>query len=256
MTCRHANRPASNRISQPLRVFINLLCALTLLCGLNSAYADPNQLHARLASAAPELNPQALQRAVAAMTCAINYGSEPASRLAVIDFSLPSSAQRLWLFDLETHALIMRELVAHGQGSGGNFASQFSNIEGSHQSSIGLFRTQESYYGQHGYSLRMDGLEQGINDQARRRAIVIHGADYVDESWVARQGRIGRSHGCPAVPQHAIRTVVDNLKGGQFLFAYYPDEQWIQTSAYLNCAGAESQNLLAAGTRPTAAENL
>src|SRR5690606_6407251 len=102
--------------------------------------------------------------------------------------------------------------------------------------SIGLFRTQESYYGQHGYSLRMDGLEPGINDQARQRAIVIHGADYVDASWVERQGRIGRSHGCPAVAQDVIRTVVDNLKGGQFLFAYYPDEQWLQTSSYLNCA--------------------
>jgi hypothetical protein len=256
MTCRQANRPGLNTNSHQIPFIISLLCALTLLCGLNFAYADPQKLNARLASAAPELNPQALQRAVAAMTCAVNNGTEPASRLAVIDFSLPSSEQRLWLFDLETHALIMRELVAHGQGSGGNYASEFSNIEGSHQSSIGLFRTQESYYGQHGYSLRMDGLEQGVNDQARRRAIVIHGADYVDESWVARQGRIGRSHGCPAVPQHAVRTVVDNLKGGQFLFAYYPDEQWLQTSAYLNCAGAESQNLLASGTRPTAAENL
>jgi len=187
----------------------------------------------------------ALERALAAMTCAINHGAEAASRLAVIDFSLPSSEQRLWLFDLETQSLVMRELVAHGQGSGDNYAREFSNVEGSHQSSIGLFRTQESYYGQHGYSLRLDGLEPGINDQARRRAIVIHGADYVEESWVARQGRIGRSHGCPAVPQHAIQTVVDNLKGGQFLFAYYPDEEWIQTSAYLNCAKSGSEKLIA-----------
>jgi len=221
------------------------LIALMLTFGVSPTNADPQKLKTQLASAAPELNLQVLKRAVAAMTCAVNHGAEPASRLAVIDFSLPSTEQRLWLFDLETKSLVMRELVAHGQGSGDNYANQFSNIEGSHQTSLGLFRTQESYYGQHGYSLRMDGLEQGINDQARSRAIVIHGADYVDKSWIARQGRIGRSHGCPAVSRHVIRSVVDNLKGGQFLFAYYPDEQWIQTSAYLNCADGDSQNVIA-----------
>jgi hypothetical protein len=240
-----------NRLSVP-----GVFCTVLLSFVLNPAYADVKLLHARLADAAPDLNPQALERALAAMTCAINHGAEPASRLAVIDFSLASSEQRLWLFDLDEYSLLMRELVAHGQGSGDNYARKFSNIEGSHQSSIGLFRTQESYYGQHGYSLRMDGLEAGINDQARSRAIVIHGADYVDESWVARQGRIGRSHGCPAVPQHAIRTVVDNLKGGQFLFAYYPDEQWIQTSAYLNCATGASPNLIASGNQESGAESL
>lgn len=218
--------------------------------------SDLAALYDRLAFAAPELNPQALQRALAAMTCAIHHGEKPATRLAVIDFSLPSSEQRLWLFDLDSEALILRELVAHGQGSGDNYAKTFSNIEGSHQSSIGLFRTQESYFGQHGYSLRLDGLEAGINDQARRRAIVIHGADYVDASWIERQGRIGRSQGCPAVPQHAIKTVVDHLKDGQFLFAYYPDEQWIQTSAYLNCASAGAQNLLASGNTPNNADSL
>ncbi len=229
------------------RGMISILCALVLSLGFSPAYSNPQNLNARLASAAPDLSPVALQHAVAAMTCAISNGAQPAQRLAVIDFSLPSSEQRFWLFDLETKSLIMRELVAHGQGSGGNYAREFSNIEGSHQSSIGLFRTQESYYGQHGYSLRMDGLEEGINDLARRRAIVIHAADYVDESWVARQGRIGRSHGCPAVPQHAIRTVVDNLKDGQFLFAYYPDEEWKQVSAFLNCAGGQSPALIASG---------
>jgi hypothetical protein len=240
---------------------INTLAMLLVASAPGLAQAERSApdlayLQASLSTAAPELNPQALQRALAAMTCAINHGEEPASRLAVIDFSLPSSEQRLWLFDLDTEALILRELVAHGQGSGDNYAKTFSNIEGSHQSSIGLFRTQESYFGQHGYSLRLDGLEAGINDQARRRAIVIHGADYVDASWIARQGRIGRSQGCPAVPQHAIKTVVDHLQGGQFLFAYYPDEQWIQTSAYLNCAGVSTQNLLASGNTSTNADSL
>lgn len=245
----------SQETQNPLTI-LGVLCCMVFLVTHSPIQADDTLVHTKLANAAPDLNPQALERALAAMTCAINHGAEPASRLAVIDFSLPSSEQRLWLFDLAEHSLIMRELVAHGQGSGDNFARTFSNVEGSHQSSIGLFRTQESYYGQHGYSLRMDGLEAGINDQARNRAIVIHGADYVDESWIARQGRIGRSHGCPAVPQHAIRTVVDNLKGGQFLFAYYPDEQWLQTSAYLNCATGSSQNLIASGNRESHPDTL
>lgn len=249
-------RQPSSRPDHILHKLITLMLICLMVTGFGQVHADPSRLYERLANVAPDLNPLALQRALAAMTCAVNHGAEPASRLAVIDFSLPSSEQRLWLFDLDNHALILRELVAHGQGSGDNYASTFSNTEGSHQSSIGLFRTQESYIGQHGYSLRLDGLEAGINDQARRRAIVIHGADYVDASWIARQGRIGRSQGCPAVPQHAIKTVVDNLKGGQFLFAYYPDEQWIQTSAYLNCAGVNAPNLLASGSSPGVTDSL
>jgi hypothetical protein len=169
------------------------------------------------------------------MQCAVNNGSAPADRLAVIDFSRPSSERRLWIFDLKRRTLLLRELVAHGQGSGENFATRFSNREGSHQSSIGLFRTSETYVGQHGYSLRMDGLEPGINDRARERAIVIHPADYVHPAWIRRHGRIGRSHGCPAVRPEVARMVVDSLKGGQFMFSWYPDRQWMRSSAYLNC---------------------
>ncbi len=184
---------------------------------------------------APNLNRTVLGKAIAAMTCAVNHGLEPAARLAVIDFSLPSSEPRLWIFDLESHALLLEELVAHGRNSGDNLATDFSNIRGSHQSSIGLFRSSESYFGQHGYSLRMDGLEPGINDRARERAIVIHGADYVNQQWVERHGRIGRSHGCPAVSREVANQVVDTLKDGQFVFSFYPDQEWLATSAYLNC---------------------
>ena len=192
-------------------------------------------LASTLATQAPELNPQVLLTAVSAMQCAVNSGAEPAQRLAVIDFSLPSTEQRMWVFDLQTRTLLLQDLVAHGQGSGDNLASSFSNVEGSHQSSIGLFRTQESYFGKHGYSLRMDGLEPGINDLARQRAIVIHPADYVDPSWITRHGRIGRSHGCPAVRPEVASMVVDSLKGGQFMFSYYPDDHWLATSAFINC---------------------
>lgn len=188
-----------------------------------------------LSRAAPSLNKEALRHAVAAMQCAVNNGAQPAQRLAVIDYSLPSTARRLWIFDLKRQRVLLRDFVAHGRQSGENLATRFSNSEGSHQSSLGLFRTAESYQGKHGYSLRMDGLEPGINDRARERAIVIHSASYVDPRLVRSQGRIGRSLGCPAVRPEVGRMVVDQLKGGQFMFSWYPDRRWLQNSAYLNC---------------------
>ena len=192
-------------------------------------------LYNSLAQAAPELNPQALKSALSAMQCAVSNGASPAQNLAVIDYSQPSTARRLWIFDLRKKTLVLRDLVAHGQKSGENFATQFSNNEGSHQSSLGLFRTQESYQGAHGYSLRMDGLEPGFNALARDRAIVIHAADYVSPLWSKREGRIGRSQGCPAVRPQVARQVVDKLKDGQFMFSWYPDQRWLKSSPYLNC---------------------
>ena len=210
--------------------------ALSLALSLQAnAQSFDSQLHDQLASSAPKLNPDVLDAAFKATQCAINNGVAVPERLAVIDFSLPSSEQRMWIFDLGQGRLLLKDLVAHGKNSGNLEASAFSNIEGSHQSSIGLFKASESYRGVHGYSLRLDGLEPGINDLARQRAIVIHGADYVSPDWVADYGRIGRSHGCPAVDNKVIQSVVDNLKGGQLVFKYYPDQKWLQTSSFLNC---------------------
>ena len=225
------------------------LAAVRLSIGSTSVQAvtNPPALIAPLASqlsiTAPDLNEKVLNKAVMAMECAVANGAKPAARLAVIDFSLPSAEERLWIFDLQSKKLLLQDLVAHGSGSGDNYSAAFSNIEGSHQSSIGLFRTAESYTGRHGYSLRMDGLERGINDLARQRAIVIHAADYVDPGWVARYGRIGRSQGCPAVRPEVAGMVVDKLKGGQFMFSYYPDEHWLATSEFLNCNKAQGQLL-------------
>lgn len=199
------------------------------------ATSNPKKLLQSLSKVAPTLDTKVLNHAILAMQCAVRHGASPARRLAVIDYSLPSTEQRLWIFDLSRKKLLLRDLVAHGQASGENNATRFSNYEGSHQSSLGLFRTQESYYGTHGYSLRMDGLEPGFNDRARDRALVIHAADYVDPEWIPRQGRIGRSQGCPAVRPEIARKVVDSLKDGQFMFSWYPDEEWLQNSAFLNC---------------------
>ena len=229
-------------------IFLRRFCfaALALAATCSTAYAANPQLLSKLSHAAPELNPQALKSALSAMQCAVNNGAKQAQHLAVIVFSQPSTARRLWIFDLNRKTLVLRDLVAHGKESGENFATSFSNTEGSNQSSLGLFSTQESYVGSHGYSLRMDGLEPGINDQARERAIVIHPADYVNPLWSKTQGRIGRSLGCPAVRPQVARKVVDKLKNGQFMFAWYPDKRWLQSSAYLNCQPRQVASIVSA----------
>lgn len=186
---------------------------------------------------APGLDTNVLSLALAAGDCAARRGlvGQP-RRLAVIDYSLPSSQRRLWVFDLANRQLLYTELVAHGRGSGEARATLFSNDDGSYRSSLGLFATAETYVGGNGYSLRMDGLEPGFNDRARERAIVMHGAWYVDPALASRTGRLGRSQGCPAVRPQVAHQLIDTLKGGQLVFAYYPDADWLRHSTLLHCA--------------------
>lgn len=152
--------------------------------------------------------------------------------LTVIDYRKPSTEKRLWVLDMETGALLFHELVAHGKGSGDNFATQFGNEDGSNRTSLGVFLTAETYSGKHGYSLRLDGLESGINDRARDRAIVIHPADYVSVDFATRVGRLGRSHGCPAVNPSISKALIDAIAGGSVVVAYGDDEKWLTTSAF------------------------
>ena len=176
-----------------------------------------------------------LELALTATTCAVRKGvvaPRPAT-LTIIDFSRPSTEPRLWVLDLATGQWLFEELVAHGSGSGGNLSTRFSNESNSRQSSLGLFTTGESYVGKHGYSLRLDGLEAGINDRARERAIVIHGAAYVSVATARALGRLGRSWGCPALRLEATRPVIDSIKGGGVVFAYYPDPAWLAGSSFL-----------------------
>lgn len=188
-----------------------------------------------LARLAPIADPAVIRLAVEAMSCAEKSGQQPAPRLAVIDYSRPSTETRLWIFDLASKSLLFNELVAHGRNTGDNYAVSFSNKAGSYQSSLGLYRTLSSYDGNNGYSLRLEGLEPGVNQNALDRAIVIHGADYVSKEFAKKVGRIGRSYGCPAVRQAIARPLIDNLKGGNYLFAYYPDPAWLKSSRYLRC---------------------
>lgn len=175
-----------------------------------------------------------LDMALNAASCAVKSGAANApSTLTVIDYSKPSTERRLWVFDLQSRELVYEELVAHGQGSGATMATQFSNENETHQTSLGLFKTDTTYVGKNGYSLRLDGLDKGINDRARDRAIVMHGAPYVSPEFVKKTGRLGRSWGCPAISAEVARRIIDRVKGGGLVFAYYPDKNFIKTSKYL-----------------------
>lgn len=178
---------------------------------------------------------EVLDLAMRAYQCGRARGEFRQPLLTVIDYSLPSSEKRLWVIDLTRHRVLFHELVAHGANSGDAYAVAFSNRVGSRQSSLGLFRTDETYVGQHGRSLRLSGLEPGVNDKARERAIVMHAADYVSDATVSTYGRLGRSWGCPALPGGVNDRIIDRIRGGSALFAYYPDRGWLQSSRFLNC---------------------
>lgn len=154
--------------------------------------------------------------------------------LSIIDFSQPSCQKRLYVIDLDSYSLLFHTWVAHGRNSGGEKANAFSNKPSSHKSSLGFYLTGDTYRGKHGYSLRLEGLEKGINDNALRRAIVVHGADYVNESMASRLGYIGRSQGCPAISKALYRPIIDNIKEGSCLFIYYPSEKYLESSPLLN----------------------
>jgi hypothetical protein len=147
--------------------------------------------------------------------------------LTIIDFSLPSTEKRLWVIDLKNKEVLLHTLVSHGRNSGLLMAEKFSNNPQSYQSSLGFYKTGETYQGKHGYSLRLDGLEKGFNDQARNRAIVVHGADYAREEVAKMSGRLGRSLGCPAVPSELSKEVIDLIKDGSLLFIFGQDENYL-----------------------------
>jgi len=227
------------------------------------AVAPPEHATAPLASAQPRLagerrrpiidlaaaasagvSSHVLDLAMGAVRCAVQSGdlASPSS-LTLIDYSRPSTEPRLWVFDLRTGELRFRELVAHGKGTGENLAEHFSDDLNSHQSSLGLFVTRDTYVGANGYSLRLDGLEAGFNSRAMERAIVMHGAPYVTETIAATQGRLGRSWGCPALREAVARDVIDFVRGGGVVFSYYPDQTWLEQSRFLHCTPGDLDDL-------------
>jgi len=226
------------------------IAALGLVVLAGTARADVPMVE-RLIAAAPAANPDVIKLATRAADCARRQGLlDGFQHLAVIDYSLPSTQPRMWVFDVERGRLLFQELVAHGRNTGERVAQHFSNIEGSKMSSLGLFQTADTYYGSNGYSLRLRGLDAGFNDNALSRAIVMHGAPYVSEAIAERLGRLGRSWGCPAVRPEVARTVIDTLKGGALLFAYYPDRKWLSESPMLRCGDARPERTVASLEAP------
>ncbi|HEU4695131.1 MAG TPA: murein L,D-transpeptidase catalytic domain family protein [Vicinamibacterales bacterium] len=226
------------------RVFpIRSLLVCAVLIGVSAAVCLPLAAKTRAAFSADAwsdidrgaIDQRVFELALGAAACAVKSGQivNP-STLTIIDYSQPSTERRLWVFDLHRQALLYEELVAHGKESGDNMATRFSNEMNSHQSSLGLFLTEDTYVGRNGYSLRLRGLDEGFNDRAHERAIVMHGAPYVNDDIGRTMGRLGRSWGCPALREGVARAVIDRVKGTGILFAYYPDSEWLKSSKYLN----------------------
>lgn len=161
--------------------------------------------------------------------------------MAIADFSQSSRNKRLYVIDFEAKKLLLNTYVAHGRNSGEEYARKFSNQNSSYQSSLGFYRALSTYQGKHGLSLRLEGLEKNINDQALARAIVMHGADYVSESFIKQTGRLGRSLGCPAVSNEVHKGLIELLNGGAGLFLYYPDNAYLSGSHILKNALASAQ---------------
>ena len=181
------------------------------------------------------INPGALAAVLKAYECA-SHSKASKKFLTIIDYTKPSSEKRMYVIDMHKHQLVSQQLVAHGQNSGGKSSTKFSNRNGSHQSSIGVFVTENTYQGKNGLSLRLRGLDRGYNDRANQRAIVIHGANYVNSSYVKKHGMIGRSWGCPALEPKYAKSTIDTIKNGSVVVAYYKDKQWEKSSQYLHCA--------------------
>ena len=203
-----------------------------LLAASLLAVSEPSE--GALQAQIPRASHTALSAGLAAWRRALESGAaRRPDVLTVIDYSRPSTEPRLFVIDIPANRVRFAELVAHGRGSGENSAERFSNRDGSHESSLGVFRSADAYVGTHGVALRLEGLEPGFNDHARDRAIVVHGAGYVSSAFAAAQGRLGRSWGCPAVRPEIAKTLIDAIKDGSLVVAYYPDPGWLSHSAFL-----------------------
>jgi len=159
---------------------------------------------------------------------------EKSDVITICDFSLSSRHKRLFIIDLKNFGVVVNTYVAHGRKSGGEFAKKFSNRTNSHQSSLGFYITKNPYYGENGLSLRLEGVEKGFNDKALRRNIVVHGSEYASDNFLNTNKFLGRSHGCPAVPEDEIETVISTIKEGSCFFIYFPAKKYLTASKILN----------------------
>ena len=216
-----------------------MLVVVSVAGAANADGGAPSDFVDRIVAQTENLRSDVLELALTAYDEGLEDGYFTRARLTVIDYTLPSYEERLWVIDMETKTVLFEEIVAHGmgrpRGSGGDMeaAKDFSNLIGSRKSSLGLFVTAETYRGRHGYTLRLDGLERGVNHNARERLIVIHSAHYVTLGR-ADDHLVGRSWGCPVVRPKISKKLIDAIKGGSAVWIYYPDAEWIEASPFLN----------------------
>lgn len=213
-----------------------ILVSVGLMVGLASeaALASTASAATQILSEAPGLNANVLSLGLDAYLYAKKHGvAVKKSLLTIVDYSLPSSQKRLWVIDLKRGQVLNTLLVAQGKNTGYTQAKYFSNQDSSLKSSIGVFLTGDQYYGKHGKSMRLNGLDKGYNDHARQRGIVVHAASYVTEAYVQAHGRVGNSWGCLAVDPAISSQLIDELKGGSLIFSYYPDENYLAYAPFL-----------------------
>lgn len=221
------------------QVLISLSITLGLIFSSFAGFANTtkiniNKLTKTFVSETQGLRPQVVKTALTAYKNALKKGiKDNKGIITVIDYSMPSSVKRLWVLDVHSQKVLYHTWVAHGKNSGVNYPTTFSNTPKSLESSIGLYETANAYYGHDGLALRLRGLDKGFNNNAMERDIVMHGAPYVSKTILDTYGRIGRSWGCPAVSQRMAKPIINTIKNGTLILAYYPNKNWLDHSVYL-----------------------
>ena len=241
LTCHHMSlaqlpmfaAPASN--VNAMSFYLEGTALETLPDGQSSPSATLAEIDAMLHQNNAALTEPAINRVLTTLKCADKYHVNHNNILTIIDYSLPSSEKRLWVFDMGTKKLLFHTYVSHGIKSGVLASDFFSNKYNSKASSMGLYKTDKVYYGRHGLSLKLAGLEHGFNDNATNRSVVMHGGWYVEDAFIKKYGRAGRSWGCPAVPDHLTTSIINTIKDDALLVVYYPNEDWLLTSKYQRC---------------------
>lgn len=225
-----------------MNIIVSLISFVTLVSNhlipspplvAKSSTHDINSEVRHLSVKAPQLNQNVLKLALTAYETAKTHGQVKKPLLTVIDYSLPSSKQRMWIFDVKQEKLLYNTYVAHGKNSGLDVPRHFSNQNSSKETSLGTYVTKDTYMGSKGLSLNLQGLEKGFNDNAYHRRVVIHGAWYVEPDFIHKSGRAGRSWGCPSIAKTLARPVINTIKGGSVVFAYYPDRNYLSHSNFV-----------------------
>lgn len=214
-----------------------------ILSVLPPIYTQFTGIKEMLQNEANSLRPPVINKVMTTLKCALHYHLETNQILTIIDYSLPSNEKRLWVFDLNSKKLLYHTYVSHGIRSGTLLTNYFSNKNDSKASSLGVYKTQQAYYGREGLSLRLDGLDRNFNDNAASRSVVMHGGWYVEEGFIKKYGRPGRSWGCPALPLNDYKPVITTIKDHSLMVIYYPSDEWFGKSKFLTCDAHKSTSL-------------